>query len=192
VTKLARSQDLPDDIVPYELAVDETHVYYSTAPDLNEVDPNKPCNDSFGTIRRVDKRGGLQTSEVVAQGQACPLAIALSPDRVYWANIGAGMGLAGSIWTKPKSGGTAAPLVEGEGRPTSIAFHDGRLTWNTPANQRLSTCIAPACADIVTLAADQRNPSGITADTSGIYWAVLGTVAENFADGAIRRAAPLR
>jgi len=188
VTRLAKSEKLPSDIVPYAIAVDETYVYYTTAPDLNDQDAQQPCNDTFGTVRRVLKTGGLQTSTVVATGQPCPVGLALGDDAVYWVNLGAGKALGGSLWTKPKAGGAPAQLVDNLGRPTSLAFHAGRLAWNVPANQRVESCTAPACSDVATLASDQRNPSGVSADGTGIYWVVLGSVGENFSDGALRRA----
>lgn len=188
VTRLARSETLPDDIVPYAIAVDDRHVYYTTAPDLNDQNALEPCNGAFGTVRRVSKTGGFQRSEKVAEGQACPMALALSEDAVHWANLGVGTGLAGSIARKPKAGGSEAVLASSQGRPTSLAFHAGRLAWNAPAAQRVLTCAMPACEEVVSLARDQANPAGISADETGIYWAVLGTVAENFGDGAVRRA----
>lgn len=194
VTRLTKSESLPDDIVPYAVAVDDTFVYYTTAPDLNDTDAQQPClamDDAgavFGTVRRVKKTGGLQKSEVVASGQACPIGLALDGGAIYWANLGAGRSLAGSVWTRAKAGGTPAQLASGLGRPTSLALFGGRLTWNVPASQRIESCSLPACADIASLASEQRNPSGVSADATGIYWAALGTVAENFSDGAIRRA----
>jgi hypothetical protein len=196
VTRLARSQSLPDDIIPYAIAVDDTYVYYTTAPDLNDTDPQQPClspDDAgagavYGTVRRVKKTGGLQTSEVVASGQACPVGLALDDGALYWANLGAGKSLNGSVWTQSKAGGSPARFASGLGRPTSLALFGGRLTWNVPASERIESCSLPACADIASLASTQRNPSGISADATGIYWAALGTVAENFSDGAIRRA----
>ena len=187
VTRLAKSDKLPANIVPYAIAVDETHVYYTTAPDLDDQSPDVPCTDKLGTIRRVAKAGGLQASTVVATGQACPLGLALSDDAIYWVNLGAGRALSGSLWTKPKTGGAPTQLAGALGRPTSLSFSAGRLTWNAPGNQRIETCTAPACADLATLASGQLNPSGVTADSSGIYWMVLGTAAQNFTDGALRR-----
>jgi hypothetical protein len=188
VTQLAKSGTLPDNIVPYAIAVDATHVYYTTAPDLNDQDPEQPCSDKLGTVRRVLKTGGLQASTVVASGQPCPLGLALADDAVYWVNLGAGKALAGSLWTKPKGAGAATQLLADLGRPTSLTLHAGRLAWNVPGNQRVETCTAPACADVMTLAKDQTNASGLSSDSSGVYWAVLGTAAQNFNDGALRRA----
>lgn len=193
VTRLAKSQLLPDDIVPYAISVDDTYVYYTTAPDLYDADPQQPCLSSddaggvYGTVRRVKKTGGLQTSEVIVSGQPCPVGLRLAGGALYWLNLGAGKSLSGSLWTQPTAGGTPVQLASGLGRPTSLALFGGRLTWNVPASERIESCSLPACADIKTLASGQRNPSGISADTTGIYWAALGTVAENFMDGAIRR-----
>ena len=166
-----------------------TTVYYTTAPDLNDQNALEPCNGSFGTVRRVSKTGGLQQSVRVAEGQACPMALALSDDAVHWANLGVGTGLAGSIVRKPKSGGAEVVLARSQGRPTSLAIHAGWLAWNAPASQRVVSCAVPLCEQVVSLARDQANPAGISADETGIYWAVLGTVSENVGDGAVRRAA---
>jgi hypothetical protein len=188
-TLLTSAATLPDDLIPYAIAVDATDLYFTTAPDLDDQNAMMPCDASNGTIRRVAKAGNAnQTSSKLASGQACPVAIALSGDAIYWANLGAGTGLAGSIYARPKSGNAATMLADGQGRPTSIAWSGGRITWTSPASESLLTCTAPACADIASLASTQPNPSGISADDSGIYWVVLGTVATNFEDGALRRA----
>jgi hypothetical protein len=188
VTRLAKSDSLPNNIVPYAIAVDDTHVYYTMAPDLDDTNPDVPCSGKGGSVRRLDKAGGLQTPTLMATGQPCPLGLALSDDTIYWVNLGAGATLTGSLWRTSKGGGTPAQLTTNLGRPTSLAFHAGRLSWNAPGNQRVETCTVPACADVATLAPSQLNPSGMTADSSGIYWLVLGTAAQNFTDGALRRA----
>lgn len=191
-TQLTKTDAKPNDenILPYALAVDATHVYFAVAPDLTER-PEEPCNGSRGRIRRVKKDGPAnQTPETLASGQACPVAIVVHDDSISWATFGVGTASAGSIFTLPKSGGTPKLLAQEQGRPTSIAFRNGRVIWNTPANQRVVSCTTPACDDLDDVAASQVNPSGVSADTSGIYWVVLGTVAQNFTDGALRRAAP--
>jgi hypothetical protein len=189
VTFLVRTDDIDGNLVPYAVAVDETHVYYSTAPDLNDQDALQPCKGSTGQVRRVLKNGpALQRGETIASGQPCPLGLALGGDAVYWANLGAGTALAGSIWTAGKTRNTPVKLAGGLGRPTSVSFHGGRLAWNVPASQRVESCTPPACTDLATLAGTQLNPSGMSADGSGIYWMVLGTPAQNFRDGALRRA----
>ena len=191
-TQLTKTDAKPNDenILPYALAVDATHVYFAVAPDLTER-PEEPCNGSRGRIRRVRKDGPAnQTPETLATGQACPVAIVVHDDSISWATFGVGTASAGSIFTLPKSGGTPKLLAQEQGRPTSIAFRNGRVIWNTPANQRVVSCTAPACDDLDDVAASQVNPSGVSADASGIYWVVLGTIAQNFTDGALRRAAP--
>ena len=183
-------EDVVADLIPYAIAVDDKDVYYTTAPDIDEQSSEKPCTNTFGTVRRVSKTGNLQVSTVVASGQACPIGLALGEDAVYWANLGAGQALSGSVWRKPKvaDAGTELRLANNVGRPTSLVFQAGRLAWNVPASQRVESCTAPTCSDLKTLANEQLNPSGLSADDSGIYWVVLGTPAQNFTDGALRRA----
>lgn len=191
-TQLTKTNARPNDenILPYAVAVDATHVYFTVAPDLTE-QPDEPCDGSRGRIRRVKKDGPAnQTPETLASEQACPVAIVVHDDSVSWATFGVGGASTGSIFTLPKSGGTPTLVAQQQGRPTSIAFRNGRLIWNTPANQRVVSCTPPACADLDDVAASQVNPSGVSADASGIYWVVLGTIAQNFTDGALRRAAP--
>ncbi len=98
-----------------------------------------------------------------------------------------GRALAGSLWTKP-NGAPAKELQKDLGRPTSLALRQGRLFWNVPASRRIESCVTPGCVAIDDVATSQLNPSGVTADVSGIYWVVLGTTAQNFSDGALRRA----
>jgi hypothetical protein len=189
--RLASAPSVPDNIIPYALAVDDTHVYYTTAPDLDDRFPDAPCQADaagkvYGTVRRVRKDLGFQTSEVLARNQPCPLSLALGSDAVYWANFGVGVST-GSVWTMPKAGGTPVSLADGLGRPTSLAFFGGRLSWSAPLSQRVETCSTPACADRAPLASDQGTPAGVSADSSGIYWAVFGTPAATFTDGAVRR-----
>lgn len=191
-TQLVKTDANPnqDNILPYAIAVDATHVYYTQAPDLTQKTED-PCDGARGVVRRVRKDGGaLQTPETLATGQACPVAIVLSENAVSWATFGVGSASAGSIFTMTKNGGGPVMLVQEQGRPTSIAFRNGRIVWNTPANQKIVSCSLPTCDDLDEVASAQLNPSGVSADPSGIYWAVLGTVAQNFTDGALRRAAP--
>lgn len=189
VTRLAKAAELPDDIVPYAIAVDDTHVYYTTAPDLVE-NSQEPCNADYGTIRRVPKTGGLHTSEKLATRQPCPLAIAIDSDAVFWTTLAVGSALGGSVRTSPKAGGQERKLADGQGRPTSVAIHRGRLTWNVPGSQRIVSCTMPECADPTTLASAQGNPSAVRADDTGIYWSTFGTTPLNFTDGALRRVSP--
>jgi hypothetical protein len=192
-TRIAAAEDLPDNLIPYAIAVDATHVYYTEAPDLFELDTSNPCraNDAgavFGTIRRVNKAGGLQTSTVLATGQPCPNGIALDDSAVYWTNFGAGTALSGSVWTTAKASGTPKELVSKLGRPTSLAVFGGRVTWSAPTSQAVESCALPGCTDILSLARDQKNPSGLSADKTGIYWVNFGTNGQNFGDGALLRA----
>lgn len=189
VTRLARAGNLPDDIVPYAIAVDDTHVYYTTAPDLVE-NSQEPCNADHGTIRRVAKTGGLQTSERLATRQPCPLALAIDDEGIFWTTLSVGAALGGSVRTRPKAGGPERKLADGQARPTSVAIHRGRLTWNVPGSQRIVSCVMPDCADPTTLASAQGNPSAVRADDTGIYWSTFGTTPLNFTDGALRRASP--
>jgi hypothetical protein len=189
--RLASTPSFPDNAIPYAIAVDDTHVYYTTAPDLDDRFPEAPCRADasgvvYGTVRRVRKDLGLQASEVLARNQPCPLALALGGDAVYWANFGVGVAT-GSVWTRPKAGGAPVALADGLGRPTSLTFFGDRLSWTAPLSQRVETCSTPACADRAPLASNQGTPAGVTADSSGIYWAVFGTPAASFNDGALRR-----
>lgn len=189
VTRLAKTADSPDNIIPYGIAVDDTYVYYTLASNLNEGNSALPCDGESGTVRRVRKDGGLQVSTTIAKGQACPIAIALSELEVYWVNLGAGTeASSGSLWTAPKAGGPAKRLADKIGRPTSLALHAGRLTWTAPGFRRIDSCRAPDCSGLATLADDPTNPSGVSADGSGIYWVTLGRDAQLFQDGAERRA----
>jgi hypothetical protein len=191
VTRLTASASLPDDFAPYAIGVDATDVYYTTAPDLDDTSGEQPCKAKFGTIRRVAKLGtAMQTSVALETGQACPIGLAMSDDTLYWIDLGAGTGIAGDVMSRPKSGGTTTKLADNQGRPSSIAYHAGHLTWAAPAALAVFTCLATDCASPSALADEQHNPSGISADDSGIYWVVLGTVAQNFGDGALRRAPP--
>jgi hypothetical protein len=190
-TRLTAAATLPDNLFPYAVAVDTTDVYFTTAPDIDDQSPDMPCMAANGTIRRVAKRGNAdQLSVKLATGQACPIGLALSDDALYWVNLGAGTGLAGSVYTRPKSGNAATKLADNQGRPTSIAFYGGRIAWSSPAQQSLLTCTAPACTDTAPLARTQANPSGVSADDSGFYWVDLGTIAASFGDGALRHAPP--
>lgn len=191
-TQLVKTDAKPtaDNILPYAIAVDATHVYFTQAPNLTQKADN-PCDGAKGVVRRVRKDGAaLQSPETLATGQACPVAIVVSDSAVSWATFGVGNASAGSIFTMTKNGGAPVLLAQEQGRPTSMALRNGRIVWNTPANQKVVSCSLPACDDLDEVGSAQLNPSGVSADASGIYWAVLGTVAQNFTDGAVRRASP--
>ncbi|MDB4945596.1 MAG: repeat domain protein [Labilithrix sp.] len=193
VTRLVKVDTLPSNLIPYALALDETYLYFTTAPDLSG-QPDIPCaatdGITYGSVRRVKKQGGLQTAEVLASGQACPVGLAVDGAGVYWANLGSGGGAGGSVWSAPLDGGAGAQLVGQVGRPTSLTLHAGRVAWNAPGNQRVDTCTLPGCTDVTSLGREQPNPSGVSSDGTGVYWVDLGTSERNFNDGAIVRASP--
>ena len=79
---------------PYYLAIDATHVYWSTYGSIPQHD---------GTIMRVPIGGGTPTE--LASGQAAPGGIAVDATNVYWAT--------GGVMTVPKGGGAPIMLAPG-------------------------------------------------------------------------------
>lgn len=197
-TQLAKTQEDPDNVIPYAIAVDDTYVYYTTTPDLLDGNTVTPCMDneagpSHGTVRRVPKNATppVVEGETLATAQPCPVGLAVDNSTVYWLNLGAGAALNGSVWSVPKGGPSSAgqQLIDGLGRPNTLALHAGRLYWPSPGYQRIETCLPAGCKDnVVTLSSRESNPADVAADDSAVYWVDVGTVANLFGDGALRRA----
>gem|GEM_PF-7002663 len=195
--KLTSATTLPDNLIPYAIAVDDAAVYYTTAPDVDDTDETNPCKQyddsgaSYGTVRRIDKSTANQRSTVLVSGQPCPLALAASEGALFWANLGTTGAFDGSVWTSAKNGTGARLLAGKQGRPTSVVVREGHVAWSSPASQSVVACtVASGCQDLLPLAIDQANPSGLSADESGVYWVALGTPNQTFLDGALRRAMP--
>ena len=102
---------------PYEMAVDDTFVYWT--------EPNS------GTIRRAPKGGGA--SAFVAQNQDLPQAIAVLDGFVYWGNASTTGATAGSIRRAPQNAatciGAACELVANVASPDSIIAADDGIYW---------------------------------------------------------------
>lgn len=195
-TRLAATQS-ERDVAPYGLATDDTYLYFTTAPDIDNSDPNEPCKlvppetMPIGTVQRVLKGGGpMQTPDVLATNQACPVSLAVDDSRLYWLTLGLGTELNGQLSSLPKTpdAGAPKPLVTGIGRGTSLSLYAGRLAWTSPADFSVKTCPVADCSKPFTLSTPEANPAAITADSTGIYWVTTGTAGMLFQDAFLRRA----
>jgi hypothetical protein len=144
-------------VTPSSLAVDESHVYWTSTVDtavyrhpisgagaLETIALNQPLAENIAlsgshvywttrgqhdrAIRRVAKQGGEEAS-TLAKGQVDRRALSVDSEFVYWANFDA----AGSIQRCPLSGCTGEPtvLVGNQNLPGALAADGKSLFWTT-------------------------------------------------------------
>ena len=163
VTPLATDQDWP-----MAVAVDANNVYWvnqGTAPDL-------------GKVMRMPKGGG--TPAEVASGQIMPCGIAVNASAVFWmTHCDATTPGKRALMKAPKSGGSAAPLIEGVDGSENLAADDNFVYWtfsgfaaDSGTVVKLPVGGAPA---VTVLASKQNHPRGMVVDALRVYWANTGS-----------------
>jgi len=127
-----------------------------------------------GSVASVAKSGGEVTLH--AESQDLPSGLVVDAANVYWVNAGTAVGQ-GQVMKASKSAGDAgAPeqLLAGQHTPTGLAIAGSRLFWTNSFNNTGSVnAVDVSGANMKVLVPDQDTPTGIAADETGVYWAVL-------------------
>ena len=155
---------------PLSLAVDDTHVYWTTSNDFTQPD---------GQVRRASKNGG--DIEDLKTGQTAPSSLSLNGESAYWFTTVEGNA---TIHRATKSTGDSQPFFASLEAMLGLAASDQALYWTdlTNAIWRMSV----NGASVVPIVLDQNNPSAVTVDATGIFWLNAGHV--TMGDGEIMRA----
>lgn len=140
---------------PWAIAVDATHVYWST-------------HTWTGAIRRVPKSGGF--TQTLASNQAIPDGIELTSTHVIWANDADDL-----IQSVPLAGGTIETLASvPSNRPVDVAVTDTHVFWtNWAANSVQRVALAGGAVEDVSTS-DNHLSHRIVTDGSHVWWTNIG------------------
>lgn len=157
----------------WELAIDQTHVYYTTRG--NPL-PNDMLSD--GTLQRVNKTGGA--AQRLAATSGTPGSIALDDDSIYFTDKDAKT-VNRLSKTAPQMPVVLAPYQPG---PDGIALDGDNIFWGCFEGDTVMR-LAKEETQPVVLATFQGNPNGITAGGNFAYYSTYrgGTVSRVSADG---------
>ncbi len=156
---------------PWAIAVDRTHVYFTTRGLRDQAD---------GTVMRVPAAGG--PLEVIASGLYAPMHLALDDANVYVTVLG---GLApeyrdSAILAIPKRGGRPVVLAAKQGPVRGLAADGTSIYWTSTGNPPVGGQIFRldrAGGRPVVLAAGEQSPTDLAIDQAGIFWTCYrGTV----------------
>jgi hypothetical protein len=149
---LAQGQDLP-----HNIALDETHVYWTTDGLTTSIERTPKCGGAIETLYEgedfVDLAG----------------AIAVDGERVYWVG-----GLGNGDWgvrSIPKTGGEITPLAQGFDEVGGIAIDEDHVYF-------VSDCVAGTCIQrvsksggpVTTIAGEQPVVVDVAVDATHVYW----------------------
>ncbi|MCK6574532.1 hypothetical protein L6V77_25920 [Myxococcota bacterium] len=136
----------------YGVAADETHAYWA--------------DWTTGEVRRAPLGGGA--SELVANGQARPYAVAIDATTVYWTNESFGLGQ-GELVSAPKAGGMPVRVATGLSGPHNVAL-DGTHAWLAEMWSAQLSRVPLAGGAVEVIAAGLDGMSGLDVDATHVYF----------------------
>jgi hypothetical protein len=151
---------------------------------------NRGTNSTNGSVMSLPSAAA--TAVPVATSQAGPSSLATDAENVYWFTVGpANDGSQGTVFKRPKAGGTITPVAQNQphatGSPFSLAVRSGRVYFaprglgNTDGLVRSVSVNAGAITDFAT---NQVRPQAVDVDDSYVYWTSYGSGN----DGLVQRA----
>jgi hypothetical protein len=159
------------DDMPTSLAIDLTHVYWTTS---------KQFMPTVGRVRRRAK-SGLGPIDEIASAQNEPLSVSLTINNIYWyATQGAGS----RIFTSPKTMAAPVELYTSPATLLALAASEQFVYWTDVSDSIWRIDVDGGVPEL--LVAGQYNPGAIAVDSAGIYWVSRGDVGD--ANGEVKRA----
>jgi len=167
-----------------QIAVDATSVYWTTFGP-----PGDAGGLSNGLVLSEPLGGGSITTLVSGQEQIAGLAV--DGASLYWTAAGAlddaGVLPDGKVMSMPLGGGALTTLASGQGDIGSLVVNAASVFWIDGATGVLMS-VPKGGGTPTTLtqpAAWENGPIGIAVDAANVYWAEIGTNANNYSDGAV-------
>jgi sugar lactone lactonase YvrE len=134
-----------------------------------------------------------------ADGSAAPVVVATSA-----LGFGPTLAVDGThvYWTEPheetgavrrvaRAGGAVETLIEGEGTPSGLALHRGRVFWTNFGSGEVRSANLDG-SDVRTLATEQASPGvGLAASDDGVFWFNEGAIPSEVVMAPLEGGAPL-
>jgi hypothetical protein len=156
---------------PWAIAVDRTHVYFTTRGHRDQAD---------GTVVRVPAAGG--PLEVIASGLSAPMYLALDDASVY-VTVLAGRApdyRDSAILAIPKHGGSRVVLAAKQDPVRGLAADGASIYWTSTGNRPAQGQVFRldrAGGRPVVLAAGEQSTTALAIDQAGVFWTCYrGTV----------------
>jgi hypothetical protein len=167
-------QVIASDVELTKMAVDATHVYWSSFTE--------------GKIMRC-ARTGADTPRAVVSNELSVRQIAVDSTHVYWI-ANAGQPNAAVRRIAKHGDGAPATLIAAQNQASALAVHAGSFYWsNAYAVGDISRCPSSGCAGSpTTLVAEQARPSALATDGRTLAWInVLGNSSSEQMRGSVAR-----
>jgi sugar lactone lactonase YvrE len=157
----------PSDEVPDALALDATHVYWSSTDAAfikDDCDPD--AGDTRDKLLKLPKAAPIPAAggEMLWGSCGAATAIALSADNVYSARPNANR-----ITSVSKQGGSRTNLTEG-GKPRDVVIDGSVVYWTDPENKTLSVIDISGDAPKKDLFTELEPPGLLALDEANLYW----------------------
>jgi hypothetical protein len=155
---------------PYDLKVNATHVYFTTA------------FTTPGLVMRIPLDGG--PPEELTTGPS-PHTLVLDPANLYWTDYSPGTG---AIMAMPLDGGTAVVLAANQYQPHGLAVDGSHVYWTTFNDPGQIQKVGLDGGAVTLLADVQHYPNNLAVDDQFVYWtnslAATGTINKAPLDGS--------
>ncbi len=148
--------------MPFDIAVDSTHAYFTTT--------------AGGQIVAAQKDGGPRT--VIADQEDTPVGIAIDSENVYWTSVGETGVIpqadGGAVRTSTKAGTIRRELARDQGYLYAIAVDDTNVYWSNVTRNRIMR-VNKRGGTVEQVSDTTPNPPHGLAIVSGVlYWAEDG------------------
>ncbi|WP_437747749.1 hypothetical protein WME73_24125 [Sorangium sp. So ce302] len=156
----------PSNEVPDAIALDATHVYWSSTDAAFQGDCDPDAGDTRDKLLKLPKAAPIPAAggEMLWGSCGAASAIALSTDNVYSARPNANR-----ITSVSKQGGSRTNLTEG-GEPLYVVIDGSLVYWTDPKNKTLSVIDISGDAPKKELFSELEPPGLLVLDEANLYW----------------------